>query len=74
MEESEWQEGVVKWFSQEKVYGFIEMPGDHLDVFVHANKLRESGISDALKPGDKLRFKTVKGPKGLYAINISFVQ
>jgi cold shock protein len=66
-------EGCLKWFNNKKAFGFIELPGGGLDVFVHANQLRKSGIDRALREGEKIRFKTAKGPKGSYAIDISIV-
>jgi cold shock CspA family protein len=41
-----------------------------LDVFVHANQLRWSGIEDGLAEGDKVTFTIDKGPKGPFATNI----
>lgn len=65
--------GSVKWFSEDKGYGFLQLsPG--VDVFVHANQLKRSGIERALKEGEKVRFSTEKGPKGSFAINISVVE
>lgn len=63
--------GVVKWFNQEKGFGFIQMPDGALDVFVHANQLRKSGIERSLIEGEKVRFQLGKGPRGAFAMNIS---
>lgn len=65
--------GRVKFFNNEKAYGFIELPGGGLDVFVHANQLRRSGIDRGLNQGEKVKFRTSKGDKGCYAVDISFV-
>ncbi len=65
-------EGKVKWFNGDKGFGFIEIGGG-IDVFVHANQLRKSGIDRPLLEGEKLRFSTDKGPKGNFAVNISLV-
>ena len=66
-------DGVVKWFNIKKAFGFIELPGGGLDVFVHANQLRRSGIDRALCEGEKVKFRTSKGPKGSFAIDISII-
>ena len=65
--------GVCKWYNVEKAYGFIELPGGGVDVFVHANQLRKSGIDRPLKEGEKVKFLTSKGPKGSFAVEISIV-
>ena len=72
-EESEYINGSVKWFNVEKGYGFISLPGGGVDVFVHANQLRKSGINRMLKDGEKVRFKTDKGEKGSFAVDISIL-
>lgn len=66
-------QGVVKWFDNKKAFGFIELPGGGLDVFVHANQLRRSGIDRVLEQGEKVRFRTSKGPKGSFAVDISII-
>jgi CspA family cold shock protein len=65
--------GVCKWFDTKKAFGFIELPGGGLDVFVHANQLRKSGIARVLYEGEKVRFRISKGPKGSFAVDISIV-
>ncbi len=65
--------GKVKWFNNVKAFGFIELPGGGLDVFVHANQLRKSGIDRVLVQGETVRFTTSKGPKGSFAVDISIV-
>jgi CspA family cold shock protein len=60
-------EGKVKWFSQRKNYGFIEVEGED-DVFVHASALIEG--TDVLNEGDKVEFDIVEGKKGRKAENV----
>ncbi len=61
----------VKWFNQQKGFGFLQMPEGGLDVFCHANQLRKSGIDKSLTEGQQVRFRIEQGPKGQYAVEIS---
>ncbi len=56
------KQGKVKWFSNDKGYGFIEQPGES-DVFVHYSVIQEDGYK-SLKQGDTVEYKIVDGPKG----------
>lgn len=66
--------GVCKWFNKTKGFGFIQLPEGGLDVFVHANQLRKSGIGRALEEGEKVKFILSTGPKGSFATNISLIE
>jgi CspA family cold shock protein len=58
----------VKWFSNEKGYGFIEREeGD--DVFVHFSAIAMDGYK-TLVEGQKVEFEVVQGDKGLQAANV----
>ncbi len=62
------EQGTVKWFNNEKGYGFISRnSGD--DVFVHHTAIQGSGFK-SLNEGDKIEFEVAKGPKGLQAQNV----
>ena len=62
------EQGTVKWFNNEKGYGFISRnSGD--DVFVHHSAIQGSGFK-SLGEGDTVEFETTKGPKGLQAQNV----
>jgi CspA family cold shock protein len=69
----EYVTGTIKWFDKDKGFGFIKMPGNVLDVFIHANQLRKSGIHNTPQDGEAVRFNIGQGPKGAFAINISKV-
>jgi CspA family cold shock protein len=59
------EHGVVKWFNNEKGYGFIRRDsGD--DVFVHHSAIQASGFK-SLNEGDHVEFSVAKGPKGYQA-------
>jgi len=61
-------QGIVKWFSNEKGYGFIERDeGD--DVFVHHSAIVMDGYR-TLREGQRVEFEVVQGDKGLQASNI----
>ena len=62
-------EGVVKWFSNEKGYGFIAQP-DSEDVFVHFSAIQADGYK-SLTEGQKVEFEVVQGPKGAQAANVT---
>jgi len=62
------EQGTVKWFNNEKGYGFISRnSGD--DVFVHHSAIQGTGFK-SLNEGDTIEFDVAKGPKGLQAQNV----
>ncbi len=65
-------QGKVKWFNQEKGYGFIEVEGDK-DVFVHYSAIQQDGFK-TLKEGDSVEFDVVEGQKGPQAENVTIIQ
>jgi CspA family cold shock protein len=64
--------GTVKWFSNEKGYGFISPDDGSDDVFVHFSKIEGSGFK-TLDEGAKVQFETEPGQKGLQATNVTVV-
>jgi cold shock protein len=64
-------EGTVKWFSNEKGYGFIEREGGE-DVFVHHSKITMDGYR-SLTEGQRVQFDVEQGDKGLQAVNVQAV-
>ena len=67
-EEVQLAQGTVKWFSNEKGYGFIEREGGD-DVFVHHSAVNMEGYR-SLTEGQKVEFEVVQGDKGLQAANV----
>lgn len=61
--------GVVKWFSQEKGYGFISCD-DGNDVFVHYSQVKEQGNDKDLHEGENVTFDIEEGKKGPMAVNV----
>jgi cold shock protein len=64
-------EGTVKWFSNEKGYGFISREGGD-DVFVHHSKIDMQGYR-SLTEGQRVEFEVEQGPKGLQATNVKML-
>jgi CspA family cold shock protein len=63
-------EGTVKWFSNEKGYGFIERGNGEADVFVHFSAINGDGYK-SLTEGQRVSFEVVQGDKGLQAANVT---
>ncbi|WP_312934280.1 cold shock domain-containing protein CspD [Pseudomonas sp.] len=61
--------GKVKWFNNEKGYGFINEEGRAEDLFVHYSKIQMDGFK-TLRAGQRVVFDIIQGPKGLHAENI----
>ena len=60
--------GKVKWFSNEKGYGFIT-PENGKDVFVHHTAIQGDGYK-TLAEGQEVEFEITKGPKGDQATSV----
>jgi CspA family cold shock protein len=64
-EEEPMPTGTVKWFKNEKGYGFIAQDGGN-DVFVHFSSIMTEGFK-TLNEGDRVEFEVIQGDKGLKA-------
>ncbi|MBO3445602.1 MULTISPECIES: cold-shock protein CspD [Clostridia] len=60
--------GVVKWFNNEKGFGFISVEGGD-DVFVHFSAITGDGYK-SLEEGQSVEFEVVEGAKGPQAANV----
>ena len=60
--------GVVKWFNNEKGFGFISVEGEG-DVFVHFSAITGEGYK-SLEEGQSVQFDVVEGTKGPQAANV----
>ncbi len=65
------QEGTVKWFSDERGYGFISPDDGSEDVFVHYTGIAEDGGFRSLDEGGKVSYEVAQGRRGLQAQNVS---
>ena len=63
--------GRVKWFSDEKGYGFIEMENGE-DLFVHYSEIADEGFRN-LEEGSEVEFDVVEGRKGKQASRVEVV-
>jgi len=61
--------GTVKWFSDQKGYGFVTPEGGKKDVFVHFSALQGEGFK-SLREGEMVEFEITQGPKGEQAANV----
>lgn len=60
--------GTVKWFNNDKGYGFIQYQEDN-DIFVHYSMIQEDGYK-SLSEGDVVEFDLIETDKGLQAIKV----
>jgi CspA family cold shock protein len=67
----EMERGAVKWFDDQKGYGFIERRNGS-DVFVHFSDIDQKGYK-TLSQGQEVRFRVKQGTKGPQAVNVSKV-
>jgi cold shock protein len=65
-------QGTVKWFSDEKGYGFIKPDDGSDDLFVHHSGIAGDGFK-SLDEGDKVTYEEAQGRKGMQAQNVSKV-
>lgn len=63
-------QGTVKWFNNEKGFGFIAPSTGGKDVFVHHTAIQGEGYR-SLNEGDQVQFDVVSGPKGDQAANVT---
>ena len=63
-------EGVVKWFSAEKGYGFITPDDGGKDLFVHFSEIQGSGYR-SFDEGQRVNYEPQEGAKGPQASNVS---
>lgn len=62
-------QGKVKWFNNQKGYGFIESDSGG-DIFVHYSAIKSDGFK-TLNEGELVQYDVVEGPKGKQATNVA---
>ena len=63
------QEGTVKFFNDSKGFGFITSSESGQDIFVHS-----SGLIDNINEGDKVKYDSERGQKGMNAVNVEVIR
>ena len=63
--------GRVKWFNNEKGFGFIEYT-ENEDIFVHYSAINQDGYK-TLTEGQLVKFKLIETPKGLQALDVEVI-
>lgn len=66
------KQGTVKWFNNERGYGFIQ-GNDGKDVFVHYSAIRSKGYK-SLNEGDSVDYDVVEGKRGLQAADVEVMK
>lgn len=62
------KEGTVKFFNNEKGFGFIKPSDSSEDLFVH-----KSGLIDEIRENDRVRFDVERGKKGMNAVRVELI-
>jgi CspA family cold shock protein len=65
-------QGVVKWFSTEKGFGFVELSDGSGDAFLHGSVLTQGGIT-AVQPGETLEVRVGPGHRGPHVTEVMSV-
>lgn len=66
------QQGTVKWFNEQKGFGFIEPQDGSEDIFVHYTEIESDGFK-TLSENQKVEFEVGEGKKGLQATSVKVV-
>jgi CspA family cold shock protein len=62
-------QGIVKFFNEEKGFGFIRPTDSNEDLFVHS-----SGLIDKIRENDKVEFEQERGKKGMNAVRVRAIR
>ena len=62
--------GTVKWFNEQKGFGFITNESNGEDVFVHFSGIASNGFK-SLADGQKVSFELTRGDRGMQAVNVT---
>lgn len=66
--------GKVKWFDEQKGFGFIQPDNGGKDIFLHRNNIENLGYNEGIKDGEAVEYKVEETPKGLTAENVYILE
>lgn len=66
------EHGTVRWFDEEKNYGFIDPDVGGKDIFFHRSDLEN--LEKTITPGDRVAYEPTKGAKGIEAKHIRYLE
>ena len=65
-------QGTVKWFNNDKGFGFIAPDGGEKDVFVHHSEIKGNCFC-SLEENQRVQFEITQGPKGPQAVEVTAI-
>ncbi len=66
--------GKVKWFDEQKGFGFIQPDNGGKDVFLHRNNIENLGYNEGINDGEAVEYNVEETPKGLSAENVYILE
>ena len=68
------EHGKIKWFNEEKGFGFITPEKGGKDIFVHRNNVENLPKNESPNDGDNVEYEVSEGPKGLSDVEVYILE